>query len=112
MFPAMDRLPPLNGIRAFEAAARHMSVTLAADEGTRGIAGPATLEARPSPDLADTPGRRLLPRGDARTRGASRCDAKAQAPRAAQAAEDPCLHDLCDAVAHSSAVRLSRHASG
>lgn len=28
----MDRLPPLNAIRAFEAAARHMSVTLAADE--------------------------------------------------------------------------------
>lgn len=28
----MDRLPPLNAIRAFEAAARHMSVTLAAQE--------------------------------------------------------------------------------
>lgn len=28
----MDRLPPLNAIRAFEAAARHLSVTLAADE--------------------------------------------------------------------------------
>jgi LysR family glycine cleavage system transcriptional activator len=28
----MDRLPPLNAIRAFEAAARHMSITLAADE--------------------------------------------------------------------------------
>lgn len=32
MFAAMDRLPPLNAIRAFEAAARHLSVTLAADE--------------------------------------------------------------------------------
>jgi len=28
----MDRLPPLNAIRAFEAVARHMSITLAADE--------------------------------------------------------------------------------
>lgn len=28
----MDRLPPLNAIRAFEAAARHMSITLAAEE--------------------------------------------------------------------------------
>lgn len=28
----MDRLPPLNAIRAFEAAARHLSVTAAADE--------------------------------------------------------------------------------
>jgi LysR family glycine cleavage system transcriptional activator len=28
----MDRLPPLNAIRAFEAAARHMSMTLAAQE--------------------------------------------------------------------------------
>ena len=28
----MDRLPPLNAIRAFEAAARHMSIRLAADE--------------------------------------------------------------------------------
>jgi LysR family glycine cleavage system transcriptional activator len=28
----MDRLPPLNALRAFEAAARHMSITLAADE--------------------------------------------------------------------------------
>ena len=28
----MDRLPPLNAIRAFEAAARHMSITHAADE--------------------------------------------------------------------------------
>jgi LysR family transcriptional regulator, glycine cleavage system transcriptional activator len=28
----MDRLPPLNAVRAFEAAARHMSITLAADE--------------------------------------------------------------------------------
>lgn len=28
----MDRLPPLNAIRAFEAAARHLSITLAADE--------------------------------------------------------------------------------
>ncbi len=27
----MDRLPPLNAVRAFEAAARHMSITLAAD---------------------------------------------------------------------------------
>src|SRR5262245_48849748 len=30
--PRMDRLPPLNAIRAFEAAARHLSITLAADE--------------------------------------------------------------------------------
>ena len=28
----MDRLPPLNAIRAFEAAARHLSITIAADE--------------------------------------------------------------------------------
>jgi LysR family glycine cleavage system transcriptional activator len=28
----MDRLPPLNAIRAFEATARHMSITLAAEE--------------------------------------------------------------------------------
>jgi LysR family glycine cleavage system transcriptional activator len=28
----MDRLPPLNAIRAFEAAARHLSITVAADE--------------------------------------------------------------------------------
>ena len=28
----MDRLPPLNGLRAFDAAARHLSVTLAAEE--------------------------------------------------------------------------------
>jgi LysR family transcriptional regulator, glycine cleavage system transcriptional activator len=28
----MDRLPPLNALRAFEAAARHLSITLAADE--------------------------------------------------------------------------------
>jgi LysR family glycine cleavage system transcriptional activator len=28
----MDRLPPLNAVRAFEAAARHLSITLAADE--------------------------------------------------------------------------------
>jgi LysR family glycine cleavage system transcriptional activator len=29
---AMDRLPPLNALRAFEAAARHLSITLAAEE--------------------------------------------------------------------------------
>jgi LysR family glycine cleavage system transcriptional activator len=28
----MDRLPPLNALRAFEAAARHLSITLAAEE--------------------------------------------------------------------------------
>ncbi|WP_271407553.1 transcriptional regulator GcvA [Pseudomonas sp. Q1-7] len=28
----MDRLPPLNAVRAFEAVARHLSITLAADE--------------------------------------------------------------------------------
>ena len=28
----MDRLPPLNSLRAFEAAARHLSITVAADE--------------------------------------------------------------------------------
>jgi LysR family glycine cleavage system transcriptional activator len=28
----MDRLPPLNALRAFEAAARHLSITVAADE--------------------------------------------------------------------------------
>jgi LysR family glycine cleavage system transcriptional activator len=28
----MDRLPPLNAVRAFEAAARHLSITLAAEE--------------------------------------------------------------------------------
>ena len=28
----MDRLPPLNAVRAFEAAARHLSITLAANE--------------------------------------------------------------------------------
>src|SRR5213075_2824150 len=28
----MDRLPPLNAVRAFEAAARHLSMTAAADE--------------------------------------------------------------------------------
>ncbi len=28
----MDRLPPLNALRSFEAAARHLSITLAADE--------------------------------------------------------------------------------
>ena len=28
----MDRLPPLNAVRAFEAAARHSSITAAADE--------------------------------------------------------------------------------
>ena len=28
----MDRLPPLNAIRAFESVARHLSITIAADE--------------------------------------------------------------------------------
>lgn len=28
----MDRLPPLNALRAFEAAARHLSITVAAGE--------------------------------------------------------------------------------
>ncbi|MFS8979526.1 LysR family transcriptional regulator, partial [Cupriavidus necator] len=28
----MDKLPPLNALRAFEAAARHLSITTAAEE--------------------------------------------------------------------------------
>ena len=28
----MERLPPLNALRAFEAAARHLSITVAAEE--------------------------------------------------------------------------------
>jgi LysR family glycine cleavage system transcriptional activator len=55
----MDRLPPLNAVRAFEAAARHMSITLAADELN---VTPGAVS-RQIKSLEDTLGLQLLKRG-------------------------------------------------
>jgi LysR family glycine cleavage system transcriptional activator len=55
----MDRLPPLNAIRAFEAAARHMSITLAADE-LNVTPGAVSRQIR---SLEETLGLQLLERG-------------------------------------------------
>ncbi|OUL99274.1 transcriptional regulator GcvA [Variovorax sp. JS1663] len=55
----MDRLPPLNAIRAFEAAARHMSITLAADELN---VTPGAVS-RQIKSLEETLGLQLLKRG-------------------------------------------------
>ena len=55
----MDRLPPLNAIRAFEAAARHMSITLAADELN---VTPGAVS-RQIKSLEETLGLQLLQRG-------------------------------------------------
>jgi LysR family glycine cleavage system transcriptional activator len=55
----MDRLPPLNAVRAFEAAARHMSITLAADE-LNVTPGAVSRQVR---SLEDFLGVRLLHRG-------------------------------------------------
>ena len=58
-FQAMDRLPPLNAIRAFEAAARHMSITLAADE----LSVTPGAVSRQIKILEETLGLQLLSRG-------------------------------------------------
>jgi LysR family glycine cleavage system transcriptional activator len=55
----MDRLPPLNAIRAFEAAARHMSITLAADE----LHVTAGAVSRQIKSLEDVLGLQLFKRG-------------------------------------------------
>jgi len=55
----MDRLPPLNALRAFEAAARHMSITLAADE----LHVTAGAVSRQIQGLEDALGLQLLKRG-------------------------------------------------
>lgn len=55
----MDRLPPLNAVRAFEAAARHMSITLAADELN---VTPGAVS-RQIKSLEETLGLQLLKRG-------------------------------------------------
>ena len=55
----MDRLPPLNAIRAFEAAARHMSITLAAEELN---VTPGAVS-RQIKSLEETLGLQLLQRG-------------------------------------------------
>ena len=55
----MDRLPPLNAIRAFEAAARHMSITLAADE----LHVTAGAVSRQIKSLEESLGVQLLKRG-------------------------------------------------
>ncbi|NDZ15224.1 transcriptional regulator [Variovorax sp. WS11] len=55
----MDRLPPLNAIRAFEAAARHMSITLAADE----LSVTPGAVSRQIKSLEETLGLQLLKRG-------------------------------------------------
>ncbi|NMF89025.1 transcriptional regulator GcvA [Aromatoleum petrolei] len=55
----MDRLPPLNAIRAFEAAARHLSITVAADE-LHVTPGAVSRQIR---SLEETLGIQLLHRG-------------------------------------------------
>jgi LysR family glycine cleavage system transcriptional activator len=55
----MDRLPPLNALRAFEAAARHMSITLAADE----LHVTAGAVSRQIKSLEDVLGLQLFKRG-------------------------------------------------
>jgi LysR family glycine cleavage system transcriptional activator len=55
----MDRMPPLNAIRAFEATARHMSITLAAEE-LHVTAGAVSRQVKA---LEETLGLRLLERG-------------------------------------------------
>jgi len=55
----MDRLPPLNAIRAFEAAARHLSITLAADE----LHVTAGAVSRQIKSLEDVLGLKLFKRG-------------------------------------------------
>jgi len=55
----MDRLPPLNAIRAFEAAARHLSITVAADE-LNVTPGAVSRQIR---SLEETMGIQLLHRG-------------------------------------------------
>jgi len=55
----MDRLPPLNAIRAFEAAARHLSITVAADE-LNVTPGAVSRQIR---SLEETLGIQLLHRG-------------------------------------------------
>jgi len=55
----MDRLPPLNAIRAFEAAARHMSITLAAEE----LSVTPGAVSRQIKGLEDALGLQLLRRG-------------------------------------------------
>ena len=55
----MDRLPPLNALRAFEAAARHLSITVAADE----LHVTPGAVSRQIKLLEDTVGLQLLHRG-------------------------------------------------
>lgn len=55
----MDRLPPLNALRAFEAAARHLSISLAADE-LNVTPGAISRQVR---GLEETLGLQLLKRG-------------------------------------------------
>jgi len=55
----MDRLPPLNAIRAFEAAARHLSITLAAEE----LSVTSGAVSRQIKGLEDALGLQLLRRG-------------------------------------------------
>ena len=55
----MDRLPPLNAIRAFEAAARHLSITAAAEE-LHVTPGAVSRQIR---SLEETLGTQLLNRG-------------------------------------------------
>jgi LysR family glycine cleavage system transcriptional activator len=55
----MDRLPPLNALRAFEAAARHLSITVAADE----LSVTPGAVSRQIRQLEDTLGVRLFTRG-------------------------------------------------
>ena len=93
--PRMDRLPPLNAIRAFEAAARHMSITLAADElhvtpgavsrqikSLEEALGVELLKRGHRQIALTRQGTRLLPRGAQRAGRAARGHAPAQAPHA------------------------------
>ncbi|CAM2174455.1 Glycine cleavage system transcriptional activator [Burkholderia latens] len=62
------RLPPLNALRAFEAAARHLNFRLAADE--LGVTqGAVAQQVRHLEDVVDVQLFRRLPRGLALTRG-------------------------------------------
>ncbi|MDM0117017.1 transcriptional regulator GcvA [Variovorax sp. J22R133] len=55
----MERLPPLNAIKAFEAAARHLSITLAADE----LSVTPGAVSRQIKSLEESLGMKLLVRG-------------------------------------------------
>ncbi|SOZ38877.1 hypothetical protein CBM2605_B130174 [Cupriavidus neocaledonicus] len=122
----MDKLPPLNALRAFEAAARHLSITTAAQE-LHVTPGAVSRQIR---TLEEGLGVQLLHRGHrqisltrtgedyyrAVTRGhgrPARGHAAARQARPAQAAQGARLHHLRHALADTAAVELpcgpSRH---